>query len=105
MVQNRSPMTNLIPTLRQTARTLAITLLLGASLFTLPAAAAEADAQPAPGSSAQPADAQQPAPGNYAAREQEEAKLDAFKGGDTVVVVGGTTLVIVLLVVLIIVIL
>lgn len=107
MVQTLSGMTNLTATLRQTARTFAITILLASSLFGFSAGAAEPEMQAATQAVTQPAAAEKQAPGeqsDYAAREQQDQKLAGFQGGDTVVVVGGTTLVIVLLVILIIVI-
>jgi hypothetical protein len=108
MVQTSSSMTNLTATLRQTARTFAITILLASSLFGFSAGAAEPEVQAATQAITQPAAAGKQAPGeqaDYAAREQQDQKLADFQGGDTVVVVGGTTLVIVLLVILIVVIL
>ena len=100
-------MTNPNPTLRQTARTFAITILLASSLFGFSASAAEPEVQAATQAVTQPAADSPKEPGeqsNYAAREQQDQKLAGFQGGDTTVVIGGTTLVIILLVILIIVI-
>ena len=108
MVQTLSAMTNLTATLRQTARTFAITILLACSLFGFSAMAAEPQVQAPPQAAGRSAASDKQAPGeqaDYAAREQQDQKLADFQGGDNVVVIGGTTLVIVLLVILIIVIL
>ena len=99
-------MTNLIGTLRQTARTLAITLFVGCSFIGTAALAADPSAVQETVPAVQQARAGgelAPATGDsYAAREAKApAELAAFQGGDTVVVIGGTTLIIVVLVILI----
>lgn len=99
-------MTNMTMTLRQTARALAIALMLGSAFLGFPAVASEPRAvqetfqptAPEPVAS----EATQADTDSYAAREKQAGSaLADFQGGDTVVIVGGTTIVIVLLVVLV----
>ena len=101
-------MTNLNPTLRQTARAFATALILGFSFLGFAVEAAEPPAVQGTlqAASAEPSarEATQLETDAYAGREQQaSATLAEFQGGDTVVGVGTTTLVIILLIVLIIV--